>query len=300
MREVTVNFIGAGSLGKTIAKLIAVKKIGRIIGVCNSTFESGKNAADFIGQGMAYSFIHNLPPSDVTFITVSDDKIKDICEALSKSENFNTNSTIIHCSGLLTSDILFAAMNKGANIASAHPIRSFADPEISVREFTGTWCAIEGDNNGEEVARNIFSAIGAKVIKIEKHKKAIYHASAVIASNYLVTLANTAIKCLVSADIDQEDSMDIILNMMQGTLKNLNSIRSPEKSLTGPIKRGDIQTIKSHMASFENKLIKDLYAILGESTLELTCHNEEKIKLLKDALTEKTLGNSYSNLKAKL
>lgn len=283
MRELTINFIGAGSLGKTLAKLIVVNKTGRILGVCNSTMENSENAVRFIGQGMPYSSIHTLPSSDITFITVSDDRIKDVCDVLSQSENFNPDSTVIHCSGLLTSDVLLSAKKKGANTSSVHPNRSFANPEISVQEFKGTYCAVEGDDAGEIMAANIFLNIGAKIIHIKKYKKAIYHASAVIASNYLVALASTAINCLRSADVNDENSIDIILNMMQGTLKNLISIRSPEKSLTGPIKRGDVQTIKAHLASFENEFLKNLYATLGEATLELTSHSQEKKKILKDA-----------------
>jgi predicted short-subunit dehydrogenase-like oxidoreductase (DUF2520 family) len=73
---------------------------------------------------------------------------------------------------------------------------------------------------------------------------------------------------------------------MQNTLENLIEIRSPEKSLTGPIKRGDVQTIKLQMAEIKNDMAKKLYSTLGIATLELTSHDPKLMKLLKEALQD--------------
>lgn len=283
--KLAVNIIGAGKLGKTIARLIVTHQIGHIIGVCNSSLLTSQQAVAFIGEGQAYTQINELPSADLTFITVPDDNIKSVCDELSCSKQFNPTGMIVHCSGLLTSDVLHAAKLKGCSVASVHPMRSFAEPEVSIKQFTGTYCAIEGCVEAEKFVRVIFEKIGGKIITIQKDKKAAYHAAGVFASNYLITLAYHAIEQIKSAGIHDDDALSIITNLMQSTLTNLSTTKSAKQSLTGPIKRGDIQTIKAHLSIMHPEL-KKLYALLGQLTLEITTHEDEKKQMLKSVLHE--------------
>ncbi len=281
---VTINIIGAGKLGKSIAKLIVKNQAGSIQGICNSSLHSSQEAVSFIGAGMPFHEIDDLPSADITFITVPDDKIKDICDKLSHAKNFPSSSVVVHCSGLLTSDILNAARYKGCSVASIHPMRSFAEPKISVEQFIGTYCAIEGSVEAEKIIGDIFQKIGGKIIHIEKNNKSFYHAAGVIASNYLITLTHHAIESLKNAGIEHEKSVDMILNLMTGTLINLSKTKSPTESLTGPIKRGDVETIKKHMLAIQNSNLKKLYTVMGELTLNLTNHDHQKKQSIQDAL----------------
>jgi predicted short-subunit dehydrogenase-like oxidoreductase (DUF2520 family) len=282
----TINIIGAGSLGKTIAKLIAMNRVGLIEGVCNASFESTAEAVRFIQAGMPFEDLKELPSVDITFITVPDDKIADVCEAYSRSPHFNPSGIIIHCSGLLTSDALISAKKKGCHVMSAHPMRSFADPSLSVQKFAGTYCAIEGEitQDAKATVFKIFNALGAKIIHVNKDKKSTYHAAGVIASNYFVTIASTAIECLKNSGINDEDATNIVFSLMEGALGNLVKTRSPEKALTGPIKRGDIGTIKKHLDSLDDEQIKEAYTALGKLTLNLTSHSPDRKKMIEDAL----------------
>lgn len=288
MKEKTINIIGAGNLGKTVARLIVNHSAGSIAGVCNASFESSSHAVKFIGAGAPCQNLDALPPSDITFITVPDDQIMSVCEMYSRSANFNPSGTIIHCSGLLTSDALVAARKKGCHVMSVHPMRSFADPELSVKNFAGTYCAVEGEasSDAENAVFEILNAIGAKIIPINKHKKGIYHAAGVLASNYVVTLADIAMKCLRDSGVGNEDATSMVLSLMEGTLGNLAKTRSPEAALTGPIKRGDVGTIRKHMAALEDEQIKTAYAALGELTLQLTSHEMDRKKEIQSALQD--------------
>lgn len=82
-----INIIGAGRLGKTIARLIKVHQAGTIQGICNTTFKSAKNAIQFIGQGKPFLSIESLPPVDITIISTPDDQIELRCKQLSLSNN---------------------------------------------------------------------------------------------------------------------------------------------------------------------------------------------------------------------
>lgn len=269
----TVNIIGAGKLGSTIAKLIYTNNAGTILGICNSNIESSNNAIKFIGTGKPYALIDSLPYSDIAFITVPDDKIKSIVKKFSK--NTILPKIAIHCSGLITSDILQPLKDRECIVLSIHPLLSFADPSISCIRFNGTFCTIDGDLKYAKPIEVMFKKLGANIISIDKVNKPIYHAGSVFATNYLVTLAHNAIMCMQLSGIDIEESRNIVFSMMQSTLSNLINTNSPKQALTGPIQRGDIETIKSHIKSMENDKMLNLYKALGASTINLTDHFED-------------------------
>ncbi len=282
-----INIIGAGRLGKTIGKLINIYNAGVIQAVCNSSIESSRNAIDFIGAGRAFTHVSELPPADVTFITTPDDLITEIGQRVFESRKYKPRSTFIHCSGSLTSKALDMLFEEGIQTVSCHPMRSFANPELSIAEFKGTYCALEGTELGIEVAKTIFDSIGGTTYVINPDKKSLYHAAGVISSNYLVTLANVASKCLSEAGVEQEVGMMIITNLMQGTLNNLRSTLSPSDSLTGPIARGDTSTISKHIESMDEET-REIYQMLGLGTIELTNHSIEKTSELIDLLANRT------------
>lgn len=275
-----INIVGAGRLGKTIAKLINIYDAGSIQAVCNKSLESTRDAITFIGSGNAYSDIKELPHADITFITTPDDHIHEVAEALALNQNYESDAIFIHCSGSLTSSVLAPL----SNVASCHPMRSFARPDLSVAEFKGTYCAIEGTTKAATKASELFRAIGGQTYEICADKKSLYHAAGVISSNYLVTLAHTASQCLSEAGVDDEIGMRIITNLMAGTVKNMQNTLSPQASLTGPIARGDTETVTKHIQCMDGEM-KTLYKMLGLTTLELTSLPASQRAALEDTLS---------------
>ena len=264
----TINFIGAGRVGKTIAKQLVGSSVGIVQGVCNSSLESGKEAIAFIGQGEAFANIQELPPADITFITTYDDLIQNCCQNLTKSDNLKTGSIILHCSGSLSSDLLISVKEKSCYIASAHPMRSFAAPAIN-SSYTN-YCILEGDDKALSVLSHLFKIMNYSIHLINKKNKVVYHAAGVFASNYLVTLCDSALSCLKNAGIAREDGFKMILNLMKNTLENLEFVQSTETALTGPISRGDLDVIKHHLQALSKINLMELYKMLGLSTLTLT------------------------------
>ena len=248
----SINIIGAGNLGKTLAKLIVQNSVGVIQAVCNRTGSSTKAAIEFIGQGEACKNILSLPDADITFITTSDDKILSCCEKLSQSDRLKKNSIVVHCSGVLAADVLESVKKKGCFIVSVHPMKSFSDPQVSVNEFKDSYCAIEGDQEAIAIIKPLFEAIGAKTYHINSDKKMIYHVAGVFASNYLVTLFQQSLDCLKEAGVDNHAAKNLVVDLMQSTLNNIQQTDSSQEALTGPIKRGDIETIKKHLVVLGN------------------------------------------------
>lgn len=284
----SANIIGCGKLGKTIGKLLVHHDAVSLQGIVNSSFDSAKNSAAYIGKGRPYETLHSLEKSDVYFITTNDDLIEDIANDLQNSSILREGNIILHCSGSLTSDILSKTKDSKCFVASIHPVKSFAQPDQAVGTFNGTYCAIEGDQQAITVLTPIFQKIGGIVFPINKENKNIYHAGGVMANNYLVTLHYHAMQCYIKAGVDMEIAKVIVSMLMKDAFDNLSKLPH-HQALTGPIQRGDLNTIVKHISSLDQipslKVTKDIYLSMGRGTLPFVNHESSIKNKLYDVLS---------------
>lgn len=289
MKPPIINIIGCGKLGKTVGKLFQINQLGSIAGILNASKASSLDAVKFLGAGSACQALDDLPMADIYFITTRDDSISSIATQLEKTKKLTPSSTVLHCSGSLTSDALLPVKNSGASICSIHPIKSFANPVQAVDTFKGTYCAVEGDQPAVSVVSDLFQKIGGIILPIVKDKKAIYHTGGVIANNYLVTLHHHATQCYVDTGIEEETAKKIVSMLMNDALSNLKMLNH-KQSLTGPIQRGDTSTVNNHLRALNADPrfypTKDIYKAMGKGTVALTSHGIDTRKQLEDILAE--------------
>ena len=98
----------------------------------------------------------------------------------------------------------------------------------------------------------------------------------VLASNYLVTLAESAHATLNNSGITDNNTFDVVISLMKKTLHNLEQTRSFTQALTGPLQRGDIETVRQHINNLPLTEVMSLYRTLGKATLKLTGLPEQK------------------------
>jgi predicted short-subunit dehydrogenase-like oxidoreductase (DUF2520 family) len=149
---------------------------------------------------------------------------------------------VFHCSGAKASSELEALRRAGALVASVHPVRSFADPAAVAAAFDGTFCGVEGDAAALALLLPAFEAIGARPVRIDPAAKTVYHAAAVFASNYLVTVIDAALRAYQAAGIPADVARELARPLATETLSNVLRL-GPEAALTGPIARGDAATV---------------------------------------------------------
>ncbi|WP_168464628.1 Rossmann-like and DUF2520 domain-containing protein [Wolbachia endosymbiont of Ctenocephalides felis wCfeT] len=269
MEKISVNIIGCGKVGKTIGYLLAKKANCSIKGILNRNIDSSERAIKFIEDGYVCNGYEELMTSNLWLISTQDSLIPSVCQKLLSHEKLARGDVVIHFSGTLNSKVLYSAKKAGCFVGSLHPIKSFADPEVSIKTFKGTYCAYEGDKQAFSLIRCLFERIGAKVFKINREAKSLYHIGSVFASNYLIALLKISYDFYYKAGIKENNILDIIYSLSSGTLANIHRNRSLEKSITGPIQRGDIDIIKSHISSLESMpLLLSLYKALGNVVLE--------------------------------
>lgn len=210
--------------------------------------------------------------ADLIFITTQDGLIHSVAENLAHLGLFKPGQIWIHCSGSQSSQILKGEDQIPVKTLSVHPLQAFADIEEALRLLPGSHFSIEGEAIKEGM--DIVQALGGIAHQIDPEKKTLYHAGAVFASNYLVTLANMAVQLFNQAGINENDALESLIPLMQGTLRNLGKVGLPQ-ALTGPIARGDSEVVRSHLEQMPFKLAQ-AYRILGASTLELAQAKMEK------------------------
>jgi predicted short-subunit dehydrogenase-like oxidoreductase (DUF2520 family) len=270
-----LNIIGCGHVGSTLGKLWVLNQTFTLQDVLNRSVDSATRAVSCIGAGRAVEAYAALRPADIYLIAALDDQIMQCCEALAHTGHLRAGSVVFHCSGALRSSVLQAAIDRGAAVASIHPIRSFASPEQVVREFAGTWCGVEGDPVALEILNPAFSAIGAQLVPIKSDAKVLYHSAAVFACNYLVSLLDVAQAAYVQAGIAPDIALKLMAPLVRETVENVIRL-GPAAALTGPIARGDLATVeRQHRAVADwNEQYGELYAEFAKVTAALAARRE--------------------------
>lgn len=283
-------FIGCGRAGSKLCSWLS-KSGYRIEALFDRERQRAEMLSDSIKSGRVFDSASGAAASsDIIFISTPDGVIEDTCYEIAASGGFKDNSLVFHLSGSLPSSILKKAAEKGAFTASFHPLQSLAGDDTVNNPFQGILIAIEGHPEATAVAKKISSDIGATAYEIDGNAKTMYHASAVIASNYLVSLMKMASKVMAASGIPEEKAFEFLLPLIKGTISNMEKM-GVEKALTGPVARGDIITVSSHLGGIEEKTpeLKRAYMELGKIALEIA----ENQKFL-DKLSADKLGSLFS------
>jgi predicted short-subunit dehydrogenase-like oxidoreductase (DUF2520 family) len=265
----TLNIIGAGHVGRALGRVLAASGAFAVQDVLTRSLASAQQAVTFIGSGSAVGDYAALRPADACLLAVNDDQIAPACLALAAAMDLS-GVLVWHCSGALASDALASAKVQGAIVASVHPIRSFADPAAVARDFAGTFCGVEGDAAALEMLHAALAGAGAQVVPIEPSAKTVYHAAAVFASNYLVTVLDAALQAYQAAGIPEAQARALAQPLAAETLANVFRL-GPAQALSGPIARGDFLTVEKHGKALErwNAPIAELYRALVPATAAL-------------------------------
>jgi predicted short-subunit dehydrogenase-like oxidoreductase (DUF2520 family) len=237
----TLNLVGAGHVGRALGRLFAAGGAFTVQDVLTRKAASAREAVDFIGAGQACTTLVQMRPARVWMLAVGDDAIVPACEALAARGQL-AGAVVFHCSGAKASGELQAARAAGAHVASVHPVRSFADPQAVAADFAGTFCGIEGDAQALALLEPAFAAIGARLVRIDPAAKTVYHAAAVFASNYLVTVVDAALRAYEAAGVPAEVARELARPLATEALANVFRL-GPEAALSGPVARGDFATV---------------------------------------------------------
>ena len=208
-----------------------------------------------------------IAEAGVVILAVRDDGIRPLAAALAATRAITPDHVVLHLSGVQGQEALGPLVTSRAALGSLHPLQTIVEPERAAARLKGAWAAVEGMPRAVAAAERLARDLGMRPFRIATKAKAIYHAGAVFASNYLVVVEAMAQRLLRHAGLTDADAWAALRPLVEGTLENLGSAE-PKDALTGPIARGDTATIVRHIESLTLDDGK-LYRALGRAALEL-------------------------------
>ncbi|PIE59655.1 MAG: NADP oxidoreductase [Desulfobulbus propionicus] len=265
------SIIGCGRVGTHLA--VFLEKSGFVPASFSSrSLTSAQGTCRTVGKGVVVPAVEDAAKmADMIFLATPDMEIESVCETIAAKGGFSSHHKVFHLSGALGSDILSSAKKAGAATGSIHPLQAFVPyQEGQDSPFTGIHMGIEGDETAVCLGEKIVTALGGTSFVMPTSAKVLYHAAAVTASNYLVTLVHASLQMMQQTGLDAFQAYHLLEPLIQGSLENIKT-KGTVKGLTGPISRGDFPIIEGHLKNMEAQLpeLVELYRILGHYTLEL-------------------------------
>ncbi len=212
----------------------------------------------------------------IVFLTVPDGAIATLAGEIAAGEGLPPGVAVVHCSGALGLGVLDSLAQEHA-VGSFHPLQSFPEPRPP-EAFRGSLVAIDAGTDAlrrrlQRLARDL----GARPRGVHEAERVLYHAAAVVASNYLVALAGEAVELLRAIGWSEREAVAGLVPLMEGALAEV-ARRGPTRALTGPIRRGDVETVTRHLEALAGLDVRsrrgggrkaDLYRMLGRTALEI-------------------------------
>lgn len=267
------GFIGAGKVGCSLGKYF-VTHGAEVTGYYDNEVMVAKDAADFTNTKHYEQLFKIVEESDVLFLTVPDDVIGHVWNRI-KSMPIK-GRLICHCSGALSALEAFPGISqKGAFGCSVHPMFAVSDKYHSFHELTNAYFTMEGEAESLAKVMELFRALGNPIKVIDSSKKKLYHCAAAICSNHVLALVQQSISLLSDCGFTEEEARKVLKPILCG-----NALHAVEdgtiKSLTGPVERGDIETVQKHISCLRQQEDRILYALLSKKLVEIAKVKNEK------------------------
>jgi len=260
-----LGFIGAGTVGTALSARLSglgypvVAVSSRSRASAQRLAQAVKGCRVFDNQGVADA-------AELVFITTPDDAIARVASEV----KWHPEQGVVHCSGADSTDILKPAREFGAQVGVFHPLQTFASAKQAVENIHGSTFALEAEEPLMKMLKEMATALGGNWVEVKAGDKVLYHAAAVIACNYLVTLVKLATDLWQTFDVPPQKATQALLPLLRGTIHNIDTVGIPQ-CLTGPIARGDVGTIKKHLDALEQTAphLVSTYRELGLQTIPI-------------------------------
>lgn len=232
-----VFILGAGRAGRSLARALRAGGV-QVAGL------HGRNAdpAEGITAGPPPK---SLGSATCVLVTVRDAQLEGALQTLTAAAIAPT-AIVLHASGSVDPSGLGALRRAGHACGTFHPLVALSDPEHAPQTLRGAWIGIDGDPEARKVSERLAAAVAANVLYIPLGEKARYHAAAVFASNFPTVLMCLAEELLREVGIAPDVAGRALHPLFASAVENLRG-GSGAGALTGPIVRGDADTIARHL-----------------------------------------------------
>lgn len=246
-----IAIIGAGTLATALATAVDKSSCRVVEIVSRDNSESLRRAATLARRFelSATTLSKAKLAAKIIWICVPDDSIAEVAAQIEATHDWR-GKIVAHSSGALGSCVLDALKQKGAEIASAHPLMTFVSASAS--DFTNVPFALEGDPKGLAVIATVVRTLGGKPFRIRANDKPAYHAFGFFSSPAIAAIIAAAQAVGNLAGLNQSRSRELMEPIVRQTINNCFST-SPQEAFSGPLRRGDMATIRRHLRVLEQQ-----------------------------------------------
>jgi predicted short-subunit dehydrogenase-like oxidoreductase (DUF2520 family) len=262
-----IGIVGSGRVARALALGLGPHSAAVPL-LWGRSVERVRDAVGQVGRAEGVTALDTLSKaSDLIVIAVSDDAVgavaADLACAMSRSTPF-----VFHVSGRSGAAILDPLRERGAVTAAIHPVMTFTgDPHGEVRRMAGARFAVTGSSaDAIAQAKAVVQALDGVAVEIREEHRPLYHAALCHAANHLVTLLSGSNRALTAAGVDDPNAL--LAPLVCAALEN--SLAHGFAALSGPLLRGDGDTIDGHLAALASHCPEVLpaYRAMALATLD--------------------------------
>ncbi|MEX2274075.1 MAG: DUF2520 domain-containing protein [Actinomycetota bacterium] len=238
-----VAVVGAGKVGTALAVLW--RRAGYEIVAVSGRTATQERAARYLPGVPVLPHAEAADLAELVLIAVPDDEVRDVCAEIATGLDARPGRLVAHTAGALALEVLDPVRITGAERLCLHPLQTFPDVDAAIAAMPGATIAVTADDEAAfETGESLVRDIGSNPVRLDEEHKALYHAAAVFASNYLVVMTALAEDLFARAGLD--DGLERFLPLSRATLDNVAAL-GPQAALTGPVARGDAGTVARNL-----------------------------------------------------
>jgi predicted short-subunit dehydrogenase-like oxidoreductase (DUF2520 family) len=268
MDRTAIGIAGGGRVAQALGRLLR-QRGEPVVAVASRDPEHARVAAAFIGGVEAVTYQGLAKRAPRVLIAVSDDALPLVAATL--AESGMEGGEALHTCGARGPEALAALAAKGVSCATIHPLQTVASPLEGLAALPGCAFGITGEGPAAEWAERIAALLGGRALRIPSEQRALYHAAAVMASNYVIALIDAAAMLMGAAGIQEDEALAAIAPLVRASSANALSL-GPMRALTGPVERGDVETVSLHCDALvvaASPTVRGLYRAAGLHAVEI-------------------------------
>jgi predicted short-subunit dehydrogenase-like oxidoreductase (DUF2520 family) len=260
----TVGVIGAGRVGAVIGA--ALDRAGYALSAAAGESAASRIRIETMLPGVTVTKPTAVARScDLLLLTVPDDSLDNVVRMLSASGAIHSGQYLVHTSGRHGLEVLQPAVDIGARPIALHPAMTFTGTDLDLDRLSGCTFGVTARDTERPVAEQLVNDLGGRTAWIAERDRILYHAALAHGSNHLTTLVNQSMDLLraASPDIDPAETLRPLLSAALD-----NALTYADAGLTGPIVRGDVQTVRQHLGRLRSEApaTLDAYLALARAT----------------------------------
>ena len=263
-----VGIVGGGSVAQALGR--ALRERGApVIALTARRTDRASRAAAFIGPAVrAVEYSELLRLTSHLIIAVSDDAISAVARGLAAAGL--RGGVAVHTCGASGPDVLAPLGGGDTACGVFHPLQTVPSPELGAGRLRQITFGIGGDPAAVVWAEEMAHLLDSRVLHVAPHGFPAYHAAATLAGNAVAALVDAALVLMERAGVDADTALGALGPLCQASADNVGAV-GPIAALTGPIARGDVNTIRAHLAALGEAPdeIAELYAAVSRRLVDL-------------------------------